>query len=60
MRRVFSSVVRGVVAVSVIAALAMPAEARPVNKDRSIRDYFTTKIVKVVRILGDLLTDPRP
>lgn len=59
MRRVFSSVVRGVVAVSVIAVLAMPAEARPVNKDRSIRDYFT-KIVKVVRAFGDMLVDPRP
>jgi len=59
MRRVFSSVARSVVVVSVIAALAMPAEARPVDKDRSIKDYFA-KIIRIVRILGDGLQDPRP
>ena len=59
MRRVFQAVVRGVVAVSIIGALAVPAEARAVNKDRSFLDRLV-KVVKVIVSLGDGLSDPRP
>lgn len=60
MRRVFSALVRGVVAVSVILALSASAAAVP-RDDRGPREGPITKIIKkIVRSLGDGLIIPLP
>jgi hypothetical protein len=66
MRRVFNGFARVLVVVSVVVALAIPAEARPLPGEGK---WFAEKpidrvvrIVKkfVVRTFGDGLTDPKP
>ena len=65
MRGLANVVVRGVVAVSIVMALAVPAEAKPRDGGR----WFEKRVVPIVKILkrmfafksqGDELTDPRP
>ena len=65
MRRVFNGFGRALVVVSVLVALAVPAEARPVPQEGS---WFREPIVRAIKILknlvvrtcGDGLTDPKP
>ena len=65
MRRVFKGFGRALVVVSVLVALAVPAEARPVPQEGS---WFREPIVRVVKMIkkfavktfGDGLTDPKP
>lgn len=65
MRGVFSFVARGVVAVSIVMALAIPAEAKPRDGGR----WFEKKVDPIVKTLkkligirseGDGLTIPTP
>lgn len=60
MRGLFNGVARGVVAVAVVFALAVPAEAKPTDDG-----WTPSKIVKavkrfIVKTLGDGITVPRP
>lgn len=63
MYRVFNSSVRGVAAVAVILALAGSALAAPADsreRERG-RDRGIHKVIKkIVRVLGDGLTIPKP
>ena len=61
MRRFSKGVARGVVAVAVVMALAVPVEARP-NGDRDWSMRHFLKAVKrfVVNTFGDGITVPRP
>ena len=63
--RVSSYVARSVVAVSIVMALAVPAEAKPRDGGR----WFERRVDPIVKVLkkmfgirseGDGLTDPRP
>jgi uncharacterized protein YggT (Ycf19 family) len=58
-----SKVARGVLAVSIVLVLSVPAQAKPRDGGRWL-DRVTEPIVKVVkkvvRTLGDGLVDPRP
>jgi hypothetical protein len=63
MRGVSKAVARGVLAVSIVMVLAVPAQAKPHNGGR----WFERKIDPIVKIvkklvtsLGDGLIDPRP
>jgi hypothetical protein len=63
MRGVSKSVARGVLALSIVFVLAVPAQARPRDGGR----WFERKIDPIVKIvkklmtsLGDGLIDPRP
>jgi hypothetical protein len=64
MRRVFSACVRGVVAVSIVMAMAVPVQAQPIGpgewvlrgKDRIVK--FIKRLT--TRTFGDGLVDPRP
>jgi hypothetical protein len=64
MRRVLNASVRGLVVVSIVMTMAVPAQAKPANpgdaigrvKDRVVR--FIRSMV--VRTFGDGLSDPRP
>lgn len=64
MRSFFNGLARGVFAVSIVLALAVPVDARPAPRDGSwLRER--TPILKIlkkfaVRVCGDLLTDPKP
>lgn len=62
MRR-FEKVVRGVVVLSVVTALSVPAEAARI-RDGHTREKSINPVVKIlkliVRSLGDGLTDPKP
>ncbi len=60
MRRVSNAVARGVVVVSVIFALAVPAEARGLDDGWSAIKGRFAKIAKVIKSFGDGLSDPRP
>jgi hypothetical protein len=66
MRRVFNGFARGLVVVSVLVALAIPAEARPTRgEDRWYTDNPVVKVLKFVKkfvviTFGDGLTDPKP
>lgn len=60
MRRVSNAVARGVVVVSVIFVLAVPAEARGFDDGWSAIKGRFAKIAKIVKGLGDMLVDPRP
>lgn len=60
MRSLRKSMVRGLVVVSVIGALGMPAMAAP-REDRDPRHSPIYRFLKhVITTLGDLLTDPKP
>jgi hypothetical protein len=60
MRRVFSSLVRGVVSVSVILALSASVAAAQ-RDDRGPREGPITRIVKkIIKSLGDGLVIPLP
>jgi hypothetical protein len=61
--RVLNPVARGVLAVSIVMVLAVPAQAKPRDGGR----WFERKIDPIVKIvkklitrLGDGLVDPRP
>jgi len=63
MRGVSKAVGRGVLAVSIVFVLAVPAQARPRDGGR----WFERKIDPIVKVvkkfvtrLGDGLSDPRP
>lgn len=65
MRGVFSCVARGVVAVSIVMAVAVPAEAKPRESGR----WFEKRVDPIVKVLkrlfsirseGDGLTIPTP
>jgi hypothetical protein len=65
MRGVTNVVARGVVAASIVMALAIPAEAKPRDGGR----WFERRVDPIVKILkrmfafksqGDGLSDPRP
>lgn len=63
MRRLFNGVARGVVAVAVVMVLAVPAEAKPSEKDWS--RFSLPKFLKaakrfVVTTFGDGVIIPRP
>ena len=60
MRRVSNAVARGVVAVSVIVALAVPAQARGFDDGWAAVKGRFAKIAKIVKSFGDGLVDPRP
>jgi len=63
MRRVFKSLGRGVVAVSVILALSVSASAAPRERDREkSKDPVIIKIIRrIIQVLdGDGLTIPKP
>jgi hypothetical protein len=65
MRRVFSGLGRALVVVSVLVALAVPAEARQAPSEGT---WYREPVVRVVKIIkkfvvktfGDGLTDPKP
>lgn len=61
MRSLRKSVVRGLVVVSVIGALGIPAMAAP-REDRDPRHSPIYRFLKqlVVKVFGDGLTDPKP
>ena len=58
-----SKVARGVLAVSIVLVLAMPVQAKPRDGgrwfDRTIEPIVKV-VKKLVRTLGDGLSDPRP
>jgi len=64
MRGVSKVVARGVLAVSIVLVLAVPAQAKPRDDDR----WFGRKLDPIVKIIkklvmkstGDMLVDPRP
>ena len=63
MRGVSKAVARGVLAVSIVMVLAVPAQAKPQGGGR----WFERKIDPIVKVLkklmtslGDGLVDPRP
>jgi hypothetical protein len=66
MRRVFNGFGRALVVVSVLVALAIPAEARTRSgEEKWIADNPLTRVVKIlkklaVKTFGDGLTDPKP
>jgi hypothetical protein len=61
MRRVFSSLVRGVASVAVIVALSVSVSAAPrEDRDRGREPGLIKIIKKVVKTLGDGLTVPLP
>jgi hypothetical protein len=63
MRGVSKAVARGVLAVSIVLVLAVPAQAKPQDGGRWFERKFApiVKIVKkLVTRLGDGLIDPRP
>lgn len=64
MRGVSRAVVRGVVAVSIVMTLAVPAQAKQRDGGRWFERKFDpiVKIIKkvVMKSLGDGLVDPRP
>jgi hypothetical protein len=66
MRRVFNGFGRVLVVVSVLVALSIPAEARPMSRDRDrIIENPLVRVVNVlkqlvIRTFGDGLTDPKP
>jgi hypothetical protein len=64
MRGVSKNLVRGVVAVSIVMSLAVPAQAKPRDGGRWFERKIDpiVKVIKklVVRTLGDGLIDPRP
>ncbi len=66
MRRVFNGLGRAVVVVSVVVALAVPAEARQVpGEGKWFSDNPIVRVVKIlkkfaVRTFGDGLIDPKP
>jgi uncharacterized protein YggT (Ycf19 family) len=58
-----SKVARGVLAVSIVVVLAMPAQAKPRDGGRwldRVTDPVVKVVKKVVRTLGDGLSDPWP
>lgn len=64
MRRVLNASVRGVVAVSILVAMAVPVQAKPVVPGDAI-GRVKAGVVKffrtlVTRTFGDGLSDPRP
>lgn len=65
MRGVSKVVARGVVAVSIVMALAVPAEAAPRDGSRWL-ERRVDPIVKILKKMfgfrsqGDMLVDPRP
>ena len=60
MRNLFNGVVRGLVVVSMIGALAMPASAAPRDERGAVRTIV--QIVKrfIARTFGDGFSDPKP
>jgi len=63
MRGISKAVARGVLAVSIVLVLAMPAQAKPRDGGRWFErkiDPIVKVIKKLVTRLGDGLTDPRP
>jgi hypothetical protein len=66
MRRVFNGFGRALVVVSVLVSLSIPAEARPLSRERgTIIDNPIVRVVNVlkklvIRTFGDGLTDPKP
>jgi hypothetical protein len=62
MRGVSHAVCRGVFAVSIVMALAVPAQAKPRDGGRWFERRLDpiVKIVKKLTSLGDGLVDPRP
>jgi hypothetical protein len=65
MRRIFNGLGRALVVVSVLVALAVPAEARQAPSEGS---WYREPIVRIVKMIkkfavktfGDGLTDPKP
>ena len=60
MRGLFSQVGRGVVALMVVASLAMPAVAKPVEKERRPPSKIVKLIETLIKSLGDGIIVPRP
>lgn len=66
MRRVFNGFARTLVVVSILAAVSVPAEARPnPGEGRWLRENPIVRVVQIihrfaVRTFGDGLTDPKP
>ena len=64
MRRVLNASVRGVVAVSIVVAMAVPVQAKPVGPGDQL-GRVKERIVRFlkamgVKTFGDGLVDPRP
>jgi len=62
--RSFRGLIRGLAVLSIVAALSVPADAAPRQKDRTprVKENPIVKIIRqiAVRTFGDGLTDPKP